>query len=69
MIGPYEAVDLILVCLKLGYSNEEILESLGSHSGGWVIENRFKPTVLCDVRYVKFVRKLVGISSRKKIAM
>ena len=67
LIGPYEAVDLILVGLTLGYFNEEILKSLGSHSGGWGIENRFKPTVLCDVRYVKFLRQLVGISSRKKL--
>ena len=65
LIGPYEAVDLILVGLKLGYSDEEILESLSVHSGNWRNEERFKTAVLCDTKYVQFVRQLVEISSKK----
>lgn len=68
LIGPYEAVDLILVGLKLGYSDEEILESIRVHSGNWRIEDRFKKAVHCDARYVQFVRQLMEISSQK-IAM
>jgi NAD+ synthase len=65
LIGSYEAVDLILVGLRLAYSDEEILESMNAPSKNWSTENRSKTADLCDVRYVQFVRQLVEISSQK----
>jgi NAD+ synthase len=67
LIGPYEAVDPILVGLTLGYTDEEILESMSVHSGNGRIEDRFKTAVLCDVQYVQFLRQLVEISSEKEM--
>ena len=61
IIGPYEAVDPILIGLELGYSDQEIAKALDSLAHKWTGESHLRKVPSYDAQYVQFIRKLVKL--------
>ncbi len=65
IIGPYELVDLILIGLKLGYSDAEIAEAISPFACKWIEKSNIRRKGLYDIRYVRFIRQLRKLNARK----
>jgi len=66
ILGPYKLVDLVLVGLRLGYSDAEITQAISPHAQelrkmGPLARKRFH-----DIRYVRFLRELAKWNARKR---
>lgn len=65
IMGPHELVDLILVGLRLGYSDAEITQALRPSVDKWAKTGFLKRKKPYDIYYVRFLRQLTELNAQK----
>jgi len=66
IIGPYELVDLVLVGLRLGYSDAEITKAINAHTCKSRKKNPFRRKEPYEIQYVRFIRQLATLNDQKR---
>jgi NH3-dependent NAD+ synthetase len=66
IIGPYDIVDLILVGLQLGYSDEQITRAIRPYARKLRKTGRLRRRGSHDIDYVRFIRELVRLNTQKR---
>ena len=61
IIGPYELVDLVLVGLRLGYSDAELLQAVWPHACKSKKKTPFWRKNPFDIKYVRFITQLATL--------